>query len=160
MRSSKNYAPYIILVPIVVLCILLFNQYAVEYYSTDPKLAELHSLVIQLCSNGTGRGKHGIILNELHHKYIVNKEISLYWGKSSYTVNKKNVYMCLYNKDGKYYNNNVLIYVLLHELAHCLCDEVGHTQRFKYIFNILLEEATRVGIYDSSQSMDMEYCKF
>ena len=43
----------------------------------------------------------------------------------SYTVNKHDMHLCLENHDGEYYDENILIYVTLHELAHIFCDEIG-----------------------------------
>ena len=45
--------------------------------------------------------------------------------------------MCLKDKNGKYYDDNMLNYVALHELAHVLCDEIGHTDKFYAIFDEL-----------------------
>ena len=39
---------------------------------------------------------------------------------------KQKVYLCLKDENNEYYNDNMLIYVALHELAHVLCDEIGH----------------------------------
>jgi hypothetical protein len=44
----------------------------------------------------------------------------------------------------------MLTYVGLHELAHVLCDEVGHTAKFYQIFDELLDKAHQMGLYDPS----------
>ena len=61
--------------------------------------------------------------------------IKIYEGDKSYTINKEKIYLCIRDKNGQYYNQNILMYVLLHEIAHTLCPEIGHTQSFKDIFN-------------------------
>lgn len=76
----------------------------------------------------------------------------------SYTVNKHAMHLCLQNKDGSYYDENILIYVTLHELAHIFCDEVGHTPAYHKIFERLLQIASNVGIYDETILLPKEYC--
>jgi len=67
---------------------------------------------------------------------------------TSYTINKSKIYLKLTDRNGEYYSNNTLIYVLLHEISHMLCDDIGHTENFHIIFRDLLLEAEKVGIYD------------
>ena len=56
-------------------------------------------------------------------------------GDKSYTIDKKYVFLCKRDKKtGEQYHNNQLILVLLHEISHALCDEVGHTPKFDAIF--------------------------
>jgi len=76
----------------------------------------------------------------------------------SYTVNKHDMHLCLEDDNGSYYDDNLLIYVTLHELAHIFCDEIGHTENFYKIFNKLTDIAEKVKIYDSSISLPKEYC--
>ena len=45
------------------------------------------------------------------------------------------------NEKGKYYTDNTLIYVILHEVAHVLCDEIGHTEKFQNIHQELIDKA-------------------
>ena len=54
----------------------------------------------------------------------------------------------------------MLLYVLLHELSHVLCDEVGHTEKFHEIFDQILAEANKQGIYDNSYSIIQDYCQY
>jgi hypothetical protein len=81
-------------------------------------------------------------------------------GKKSYTINKKKIHLCLFDKDGKYYDKNMLIYVTLHELAHVRCDEVGHTDKFHTIFSDILDTASRKGIYDPKKPIIKNYCEY
>ena len=55
---------------------------------------------------------------------------------------------------------NMLIFVTLHEIAHCLCDEIGHTDRFNDIFNELLEKAIKMKIYNPSIPIIQDYCTY
>lgn len=88
------------------------------------------------------------------------KEINLYKGNKSYTINKEKVYMCLKDENGDYYSDNMLIYVLAHEFSHVLCESVGHTDEFFKIFEDMLAELTTAGIYDPNQEIIQNYCQF
>jgi len=87
-------------------------------------------------------------------------KIKISRGKKSYTINKKLVYICLYDKNGKYYDDNILTYVSLHELAHVKNKELGHTEKFMEIFKELLARAEKLGYYDRSKEIPDDYCKF
>jgi hypothetical protein len=75
---------------------------------------------------------------------------------TTYTIDKKEMHICLRTRDEyeKLYDINLLMYVVLHELAHvCNYDEdgypiQGHGNEFKYIFKFLLLEAIKTGIYE------------
>lgn len=75
----------------------------------------------------------------------------------SYTINKYKIFICT-EKNGVRYNDNMLIYVILHELAHVLCNEIGHTQKFMDIFNQLLNRAEKYGLYDPNIKRIDNYC--
>jgi hypothetical protein len=81
-------------------------------------------------------------------------------GDKSYTINKEEVYLCLKDENGNYYNENMLMYVALHELAHAICDEIGHTQKFHNIFQGLLDKAYYMGLYNPSIPIIQNYCNY
>jgi hypothetical protein len=123
--------------------------------SSDPKLAELKALVAPLFNKDhyfTGK------LEPLNHRDFMN-EIQLYVGKKSYTINKKKTYMCLRDENGNYYDNNTLLYVLLHELTHSInTGSIGHDEQFQDTFDQLLAWAVENGVYDPSKPMITNYC--
>ena len=88
------------------------------------------------------------------------RDIPIKKGEKSYTINKQKIYLCLTDKDGKYYDENMLTYVLLHEFAHVLCDEQHHTDKFYRIFDDLLDRATAAGVYDPSKPIVKDYCEY
>ena len=88
------------------------------------------------------------------------KELEFYEDSRSYTINKEKVYLCLKNKEGEYYPDSMLLFVLIHEIAHSLCDEVGHTDKFNEIFQDLLNRATELGIYNPSIPIIQDYCDY
>ena len=63
-------------------------------------------------------------------------------GDKSYTIDKRYVYICKKDKKtSEQYHRNQLTLVLIHEISHALCDEVGHTDKFNDIFEYLLAKA-------------------
>ncbi len=100
------------------------------------------------------------VKRELSQVHPIVNELSFYEGDKSYTINKEKVFMCLKDENGEYYDKNMLIYVALHEVAHALNDEIGHTPKFHKIFDELLERATELGIYDPSIAPIPNYCTF
>ena len=81
-------------------------------------------------------------------------------GKKSYTINKKRIHICLKDEKGDYYDQNMLIYVTIHELAHVKCPEVGHTDLFYTIFNELLDRGAACGVYDKGKPLIKDYCEY
>jgi hypothetical protein len=56
----------------------------------------------------------------------------------------------------------MLMYVALHELAHCMSEQVDEnhtTDEFKNNFNKYLKLAEKEGIYDPHQPLIYDYCK-
>jgi hypothetical protein len=86
--------------------------------------------------------------------------LKFFEGRKSYTINKTYVHICKKDKHGKIYARNQLVLVLLHEISHALCDEIGHTDKFNRILDDLLEKASRKGIYDPSIPNIPDYCEY
>jgi hypothetical protein len=86
--------------------------------------------------------------------------LKFFEGRKSYTINKTYVHICKKDKHGKMYARNQLVLVLLHEIAHALCDEVGHTAKFNRILDDLLYKASKKGIYDPSVPNIPDYCEY
>jgi hypothetical protein len=81
---------------------------------------------------------------------------------TSYTVNKGHeIALCLRSKKtGELHDINLVMYVVLHELSHVACPEIGHTNLFKKIFIFFLEIAITLKIYEKMdyQKEPQEYC--
>jgi len=147
LRKNKNILDWImifIILSLVTFIILWWVTNSIENYkkSDDPKLYQLRE-----------------ILDPLTSDYPEIKNIKLYKSNKSYTINKEKIYLCLNDENGDYYHDNMLIYVLLHELAHVCCDEIGHTQKFHNIFDKLLKKSHEMGIYNSSIPVIQNYCE-
>lgn len=80
-------------------------------------------------------------------------------GDKSYTLRKYKIHLCTEDENGNLYNDNMMTYVFLHELAHCLnINELGHGKSFYNIFENLLNRAEKFGLYDSSIPRIQNYC--
>ena len=143
---------------LILLCVLsvLFITTNIEEFTLqdDPKLLELRTAVEPIFSKDI---KHEGVLEVINKRDVLN-EISMFKGDKSYTINKERVFLCLTDKNGKYYEMNILLYVFLHELAHCLSTTIGHDKNFNNIFDALLKKAAELKIYDPSKPMDQDYC--
>lgn len=143
-RSCQHAAPrslffglFVIFVAIL-LGLLLWYQWREYYAQQDPMLQQLQ--------------------NHLRPLHPVINRVQLYQGSKSYTINKQKIYLCLKDEDDEYYDFNMLVYVTIHELAHVLCEEIGHTQRFHQIFQELLQRASELKLYDPSIPIIRNYC--
>ena len=76
----------------------------------------------------------------------------------SYTINKKRVHICMKDEKDGYYNDNMLMYVLLHEIAHCKCRSIGHTPEFHEILDKIYDVARKSGLLDPTFTPDRSYC--
>ena len=81
---------------------------------------------------------------------------------TSYSVNKgEELSICLKSKKtGKLHDVNLLMYVVIHEMAHFGCPEIGHGDLFKKIFKMFIIEAIKLGVYkkENYNSNPVEYC--
>lgn len=118
-------------------------------------------LKILFPSKFTIRKKFTGILSSLNNRDIMS-EIDLFEGDKSFTINKRKIYLCLKDRGltGEvFYDYNSLIFVCLHEIAHVLCDEIGHTEKFLQIFEELLKHASDLGLYDRGKPFVKNYCE-
>ncbi len=68
---------------------------------------------------------------------------------TSYTINKgEKIVFCIRDKlFNNIHNINTIMYVVLHEMSHIACPEIGHTELFRKIFKFLLIEGNKINIY-------------
>jgi len=68
---------------------------------------------------------------------------------TAYSVNKgEQLAICLRNADDdKFMNDNIIYFVSVHEMAHVMTDEIGHTKKFWDNMAYLLEQAHALGFY-------------
>ena len=105
------------------------------------------------------KGKFKGELTSLNSDINMVSKLQICLGESSFTINKEATYLCVKDKKtNNYYPEGMLMHVLLHELSHVICSEIGHTAKFDKIFNELMIEAEKAGIYDTKQVLIKDYC--
>jgi hypothetical protein len=83
---------------------------------------------------------------------------------TSYSVNKgEEIHLCLRQRGGQdeaLVNENVMIFVALHELSHVCTESVGHGPDFWNNFGWILKEAETMGYYKYTdfQAQPVSYC--
>ena len=82
---------------------------------------------------------------------------------TSYSVNKgQKIVFCLRakSKDEKLVEENVIMFVAIHELAHIMTKSVGHTEEFWNSFRILLRVAIELKLYKNHDygTAPVDYC--
>ena len=83
---------------------------------------------------------------------------------TSYSINKgESIHMCLRQRDGpdeSLVDENVMIFVSLHELSHVCTESIGHGPDFWNNFGWLLKEAEALGLYRYTdfQAHPVSYC--
>jgi len=82
-------------------------------------------------------------------------------GQTSFLRNKSILVLCMRRKDnGQLHDQNTMMYVILHELAHMVNTEWGHEQDFWDKFHFLLQEAADIGVYvpEDYSKKPVKYC--
>ena len=83
---------------------------------------------------------------------------------TSYSVNKgESVHLCLRQRDGSNENlvdENIMMFVTLHEMAHMITASIGHGPDFWNNFGWLLKQAEEKGLYKPTnfKAQPVSYC--
>lgn len=82
---------------------------------------------------------------------------------TSYSLNKgEKIVLCLREKsdDVIFEDDNTIMFVVIHELAHLMTESVGHTGDFWDNMRTLLKESVKIGIYKvvDYKKENVEYC--
>lgn len=98
--------------------------------------------------------------NYRHDSLSENTKDSIH---TSYSLNKgEKISLCLREKsdDVIFEDDNTILFVVIHELAHLMSESVGHTDEFWDNMKFLLEEARKLGIYKvvDYKKENVEYC--
>ena len=125
-------------------------------------LAKINSNVLKLIDNLKSNNDENI--QRLCKRYNPDKlgENLEYKSYKAYSLNKgEEIVLCLREKGGKIIDNiDILMFVLIHELAHIMTKENGHPPIFWENMAFLLKEASNLGIYtpiDYSKT-PVDYC--
>jgi len=112
------------------------------------RIAIINKKVLQLIASLNEDEKEGI--SDLQNNYNPNTlSETLNDSKyTSYSVNKgEKLSICIRKKDNTFIDDNTILFVVIHELAHIMTEEIGHTPLFWENMRFLLEKAKEEGIY-------------
>lgn len=119
-----------------------------------------------LVANKNNYPEYATYIDQLDRNFNENKTVIYETDPNSdltsYSVNKgEELSFCLKSKKtGKLHDDNLLMYVAIHELAHIACPEIGHGELFKKIFRKFAEEAIKCGVYikEDFNENPTDYC--
>lgn len=134
-----DYFTIVGIILIIILAVLLRKKY--RKLTTDQKLQQIKDKVIMIDPRV-----------ERLNFYVDFEE--------AYILYKKDIFMCLKNKAGDYYDDNFLSYIAIHEIAHALSpgDTSEHPPSFEKEFDNLINKAIALKIYDPKIPFPTEYC--
>jgi len=128
-------------------------------------LARVRSNIEKLCNHLQEKYSDNNDIKRLLTKY--NPDNISETGKgskyTSYSVNKgEKIVLCLRARDEseKIIDENTLMFVALHEIAHIMTKSVGHKEEFWKNFKFLLKNAIIIGIYkhENYNNNPKKYC--
>ena len=119
----------------------------------------LKKLLFNLDKNNIIYKSNFYTIEKIKKNDIIIQEKSNYDKNTSYTINKKKIVMCL-KHNNIFHDINVIKYILIHELSHVICSDIGHTTNFYNINKYLLKESIRLGLYnhDNYKLNPINYC--
>lgn len=156
--NDKQYNIFSIVLALILIATVswMIHRQIQEYYTKDdPKLKEIKKLFEDFFK----QDRYWNAPLDMLNKRNIMEEIEMYRGNKSYTINKEKIYVCLKDENGNYFSDNMLIYVIAHEISHVICSEIGHTDLFHNIFEELLLELIAAEIYNPSIPIDQNYCE-
>lgn len=144
------------------------KEYLTESANVLAEINEKVELLIQHVYQKYGRSHHYIQELKRRYKPSMLSEAAVDNKYTTYTIDKNEMHICLRTRDSyeKTYDIDLLMYVVLHELAHlCNFDKygkpiIGHGKEFIEIFQLLVREAMLIGVYTYTNYKEKpkEYC--
>ena len=113
-------------------------------------LSRINAKLTRLVHHMVARYPADAAVRRLHENYNPDalSEGGTEVGYTSYSVNKgEKIVMCLRQPDDTFVDENVLVYVAVHELGHLMTDEIGHTPKFWSNFKWLAAESIEIDVY-------------
>lgn len=136
MHDCYDRSRLVVAVPLIYACVVVLVSVVLYLNRRNTHDVEALSVLNELASH---------ITRTLHSVKVAFHVSS---SRESYTLNKRDVYIKMRDSNGRIYDADTLKYVILHEIAHCLCPENGHTQLYKQIFDELLLKAHKFQVLD------------
>lgn len=172
MKMLSKKKSLIILALIVILSVVLCSlQIRSQYINTVLGIILFGLLVYEMVSemgeNYEDKQEDEYVLNlvsalkDIHPAVRqVLPKLKFFEGRRSYTINKTYVHICKVDENGQMYDRNMLTHVVLHEIAHAICPEIGHTDMFHQIFEELKQAAIQHKLFDPNKPLVQNYCQY
>lgn len=122
----------------------------------------IHTLIEHLKRNYSNKDDVIRLVENFNEDNI--RETDMMDSGTSYSINKgRELSLCIRDKNDENYKLhrvNLIMFVVIHELAHIMSKSYGHNEEFGENFVFLLQEANKIGVYtteDYSQN-NQDYC--
>lgn len=118
------------------------------------KIAHIYKILLEICDIWIYNNRN----NSLNQIEIPDFKIVLS-EKSTHVENKYIIHFLVWDKENeRLYDDNTLVAVSIHELAHILCDDyIEHSHKFNYIESELLKIAETINVYNPKIQVDQSY---
>tara|TARA_B100001094_G_C17989269_1_gene699297 strand:- start:56 stop:631 length:576 start_codon:yes stop_codon:yes gene_type:complete len=125
------------------------------------RLARINRNIIQLLESLNEKDRDGIATLKKRFNPDKLSETGLGAKYTSYSVNKgEEIAICVRQPDNTFIDDNTVMFVVIHELAHVMTKSVGHTPEFWDNMAYLLERGEELGIYNPKNYKEhpVDYC--
>lgn len=122
----------------------------------------IHNLIVHLKQNFPQKDDVIRLVENFNENNI--RETDMLDSGTSYSVNKgSELSLCIRDKNDENYKLhrvNLIMFVVIHELAHIASKSYGHNEEFGENFVFLLKEAQKIGVYSSEDysKNNQDYC--
>ena len=124
-------------------------------------LANINKKVLLLIGSLKEEDREGISMLKDNFNPDRLSETGLGAKYTSYSVNKgEEIAICVRQPDNTFIDDNTVMFVVIHELAHVMTKSIGHTKEFWDNMAYLLERAEELKIYvpKNYRESPVEYC--
>jgi len=125
------------------------------------RLARINKNIIQLLDSLNEKDRDGIATLKKRFNPDKLSETGLGAKYTSYSVNKgEEIAICVRQPDNTFIDDNTIMFVVIHELAHVMTKSVGHTPEFWDNMGYLLERGEELGMYNPKNYKEhpVDYC--
>ena len=125
------------------------------------RLANINKKVLLLIGSLKEEDREGISMLKNNFNPDRLSETGLGAKYTSYSVNKgEEIAICVRQPDNTFIDDNTVMFVVIHELAHVMTKSVGHTQEFWDNMAYLLERGEELKIYvpKNYRETPVDYC--
>ena len=118
--------------------------------TASDKLATINIKILKLIKYVKDKERSGVERLGIRYNPDTLSETGLNAKYTSYSVNKgEKISICIRNKEtNQFMDDNIIMFVVIHELAHIMTVQIGHPKEFWDNMKYLLEQANEIKLYD------------